>query len=433
MKNRTILTLLLLAVGLAASGQIRNRLGIEDAIFLRYANGRMQQYNPENILVADSIYRHGVYKNDPGMKMLALSLELPVRFVQKDSVRVGAIVKELKSLSKAGRKMNEFCYVTMYDYCNLLIMDGRISDAMLEAREMSGSATEKKSALGQMYAYRIIGIIQSYRTNSVLAVSNFKRAAEFCIQAKEEQELPNIYIFIAQELIRMGRFGEADEYCTMAEEYQDFYPALRVKCTMTRAYLYDSRGDTEAFNECYARLVSDPLYRVQTDSDNRVLMEICRLRSQGLYSRAIESADSLLSAKKRYEQKHPVYALMDEWEDAYDQLLNLMNTKDSIYIVVQNEDMAILDAELNNAQLRFEAARMKARQETAILLGMIFLFVLVSAAIMVSQWNLNTNLDNLRRRNMDALASRDAYRRALDAKEKENEMRTRILQRDNWI
>ena len=142
---------------------------------------------------------------------------------------------------------------------------------------------------------------------------------------------------------------------------------------------------------------------------------------------------SLLSAKKRYEQKHPVYALMDEWEDAYDQLLNLMNTKDSIYIVVQNEDMAILDAELNNAQLRFEAARMKARQETAILLGMIFLFVLVSAAIMVSQWNLNTNLDNLRRRNMDALASRDAYRRALDAKEKENEMRTRILQRDNWI
>ena len=126
-------------------------------------------------------------------------------------------------------------------------------------------------------------------------------------------------------------------------------------------------------------------------------------------------------------------ALIDNWEGAYDQLLQLMNTKDSIYIVVQNEDMAILDAELNNAQLRYETARMKARQEIGILLGMIFLFVLVSVAIMVSQWNLNMNLDNLRSRNLNSLASRDAYRRALDAKEKENEMRTRILQNNTRI
>ena len=433
MKYRSLFFFLTAFLCVQASGQIRNRLGVDDAIFLRYANGRMQQYNPQNILVADSLYRHGVYKNDANIKMLALSLELPVRYSSRDSLRVEEIVKELKILSNTNRKINDFYYLTMYDYCNLLIMDGRISDAMLEARDMSTRASEKKSPSGQMYAYRIIGIIQSYRTNSVLAIRNFERAADFCIQAKEEQELPNIYIFMAQELIRMGRYREAGDYCSLAEEYQDFYPALRVKTAMTRAYLYDAEGSKAAFEESYRKLVSNPLYRVQTDSDTRILMEICRLRSEGRYPSALISADSLISAKKRFEQKHALFALIDDWEDAYDQLLQLMNTKDSIYIVVQNEDMAILDAELNNAQLRYETARMKARQEIAILLGMIFLFVLVSAAIMVSQWNLNMNLDNLRSRNLNSLASRDAYRRALDAKEKENEMRTRILQNNTRI
>ena len=110
MKNRLMMAFLLLASGLSAYGQIRNRLGVDDVVFQRYANGRMQQYNPENLLVADSIYRHGVYKNDTRVKMLALSLELPVRFIGKDTTRVNEIVTELKALSNTGKKISEFYY-----------------------------------------------------------------------------------------------------------------------------------------------------------------------------------------------------------------------------------------------------------------------------------------------------------------------------------
>ena len=48
MKNRLMMAFLLLASGLSAYGQIRNRLGVDDVVFQRYANGRMQQYIQEN-------------------------------------------------------------------------------------------------------------------------------------------------------------------------------------------------------------------------------------------------------------------------------------------------------------------------------------------------------------------------------------------------
>ena len=90
--------------------------------------------------------------------------------------------------------------------------------------------------------------------------------------------------------------------------------------------------------------------------------------------------------------------------------------------------MAILDAELNNARLRLEAQRMKSQREISILFGFIILFMLVTIAILFSQWNLKNNLDHLRERNRRELEARNAYRKAIDYKELENEMKTRILQ-----
>ena len=118
----------------------------------------------------------------------------------------------------------------------------------------------------------------------------------------------------------------------------------------------------------------------------------------------------------------------NDYRNAYDQLNGLMATKDSIYITVQNEDMAILDAELNNARLRLEAQRLKSQQEMSIMFGFILLFMIVTVSILFSQWSLEKNLDNLRERNRRELEARNAYRKAIDSKELENDMKTRILQ-----
>lgn len=425
---KRFIALLMIVFSVCASAQIRNRLGVGNELYLKYANGRIRQYDESNIALADSIYRYGIHKSDSRIRMLALSLELPPRFIRNDTVRVAEIVAELKSMSGYNSSMREFFFLTMYDYCSMLIMAGRISDAMLEARSMSSSAAAAGSNLGQMYSHRVIGLIQSYRSNSELAIYNFKKATEFCIRAKEEQELPIIYNMIAREYIKLNRFDEVEHYCTLAEEFQDFYPSLRVKTLLTKVYLYDAQDKAEEFNNVYQELIHNPLYYSQTDRDTRLMIEICWLRSCGRLDEALLKSDSLATDKERFGQKHLIYALDDDFKNAYLELGGLMAAKDSIYITVQNEDMAILDAELNNARLRLEAQHLKSQQEISILFGFIILFMLVTVAILFTQMNLNRNLDHLRERNRRELEARNAYRKAIDAKELENEIKTKILQ-----
>lgn len=421
-----LLALLLVAPG--GGAQIVNRLKVEDSVFQRYAYCRMQQYNPDNLALADTLYRVGRARENFRYLALGLSLEFPVRFAQGDYARMDEAVAELKSILLPHSDTRDFYYASLSEYCQYLIHVGRASDAMLEARGMERLAGEEGSALGKMYAHRIVGLIQSYRTNSYLAVENFTAAAEYCVAAKAEQEIPNLYLLIAQEYIRLRDFIKADEFCVKAEAYREFFPTLRIKSGMTRAYLYNAEGDMDSFWRTYDQLVGDPLYTMQVESDERFGMDVTYLQSRGLFDEALAAADSLGTAKDRHDRKHSIYAAQGRYGNAYGELNLLMSAKDSIYIAVQNEDMAILDAEMNNAKLREEAQRLKAQNEITTLLGFLVMFAIAFVSILFSQARLRENLDQMREKNRKILIARQAYRQALDAKEAENSLKTKILQ-----
>ena len=298
---------------------------------------------------------------------------------------------------------------------------------------MERAAGEENSAAGKMYAHRIRGLIQSYRTNSYLAIRNFTAAAGYCKEARAEQELPNLFILIAQEYIKIKDFEHAEDYCEQAERYTEFFPSLRIKTLMTRAYLYNAEGDKDAFWRTYDKLVGDPLYRVQTDSDSRFGLDVAYLQSRGLFEEALAKADSLGTARDRHEQKHGLYAAQERFRPAYEELSSLMSEKDSIYIRVQNEDMAILDAEMNNAQLRQDAQRLKAQNQMTIMLGFLVMFAIAFFSILISQYRLRQNLDELKQKNFEMLRARRAYQSALDAKEAENAVKIKILQKGKTI
>lgn len=436
---RAALTAALLLLPLAGNAQIVNRLGVDHDTFDRYAYGRMQLYNPQNLRLADSLYQVGVDRDDLRFKCMGLSLEFPVRFAQGDYDRMDEAVAEIKELLNGIKKFKPFLYATIHEYCQYLIHAGRVSTAMLEARALERDATEMKNAQGKMYSYRIVGLIQSYRSNSHLAIRNFLNAARYCREARAEQELPNLDIMIAQEYIRQGDFELAREYCDSAEFYQEYFPSLRIKVLMTRGYLYNATGDKEGLRQCYETIVANPLYKVQIESDDRYEMDVCYLRSRRLFEQAIAVADSISIPRTRHTLKHGIYADCHRWDTAYEELNELMEVKDSIYIKVQNEDLAILDAEMNNAELREEAIRQEARHQAeaqrlrhqnqnTILLGFLVMFAIAFFSILISQWQLRENLDNLKQKNNQSVLARQAYQKALDAKEAENAMKVKILQ-----
>ena len=80
MLRKLLFSLLALSACLFSQAQIVNRLRVDQETFLRYAYCRMQQFNPDNLAVADSLYAAGVARGDFRYKSLALSLEMPVRF-----------------------------------------------------------------------------------------------------------------------------------------------------------------------------------------------------------------------------------------------------------------------------------------------------------------------------------------------------------------
>ena len=428
----------LLAVGLtlllclAAPAQIVNRLRVDQETFLRYAYGRMQEFSLENLPLADSLYQAGVRQNNFRYKCLGLSLEIPVRFVQGDYDRMSRAAAEVKTLLADRKDLRDFYFSTLHEYSEFLVRLGYVSEAMLEARAMERLASAEKRPEGRMYAYRIIGLIQSYRENHVLAVKNLEKAVRYCKESRSEQELPNLYILLAQENVSMNRFPEAEAFCARAEEYEEFFPSIRLKADMTRAVLTYAQGDYPAFWEIYQSLVKDPLYTFQTDADTRGALDITYLRSRGSFIEALRRADTLRNDHDRLAQKHSLYAEMGAYSQAYGELARLMEEKDSTYIRVQNEDLAILDAEMNNAQLREEAQQLKVQNEMAIMAGFLVMFLVAFIAIIVQQWRLRENLDQLRERNTALLTDRRAFQQALDAMEAENSLRIKLLRKRNF-
>ena len=428
MARKCLAVLLFFFLCLTGKAQIVNRLRVDAPTFERYAYGRMQQYNPDNLVLADSLYQEGVRQNNFRYKCLALSLEMPVRFALGEYDRMDATAAEIKELLADRKDLREFYFPTLHEYCEYLVHIGRVSEAMLEARGMERLAAAENKPLGKMYAYRIIGLIQSYRDNPWLAVRNFTKAVRYSKESRAEQDLPNLYILIAQENVKMKNFPEAEDYCILAEEYQSFFPSIRLKALMTRAYLYHAQGREDRFWQCYESLIGNPLYKVQTAADTRHGLDIIYLRSKGLFEEALAKADSLGTALERSESKHGIYADQGAYDQAYAELSQLLNEKDSVYIKVQNEDLAILDAEMNNAQLREDAQRLKAQNQITILVGFLIMFAIAFFAILLSQFQLRQNLEEMRRKNNQNLATRRAFQKAMDAKESENEFKIRILQ-----
>ena len=426
--KRTLLILLLVLCGLGGRAQIVNRLRVDKPTFLRCAYGRMQEYNPDNLVLADSLYQAGVQQNNFRYKCLGLSLEMPVRFAQGDYARMDETAAEIKELLAERKDLREFYFSTLHEYCEFLVYAGRMGDAVLEARAMERLASQEKKPVGRMYAYRIIGLIQSHRNNPHLAILNLEKAVRYSREARAEQDLPNLYILLAQEHVKARQFIPAEDYCDKAAEYRTFFPAVGVKTQMTRAILLHAKGDNEAFWRCYEALLRDPLYTMQADADDRRGLDITYLRSKGLLDEALREAEALGTLRGRLEYRHGILADMDAYEGAYASLEQLMQEKDSIYIKVQNEDLAILDAEMNNAQLREEAQKLKARNQLTILLGFLLMFGIAFISILVQQWQLRANLDEMRRKNGEALAARRAFQKAMDAKESENEFKIKILQ-----
>jgi hypothetical protein len=83
---------------------------------------------------------------------------------------------------------------------------------------------------------------------------------------------------------------------------------------------------------------------------------------------------------------------------------------------------------MDNARLREEAERQKNRNQFLLLAGFLLMFFLGFLSVLIHQWRVRDNLDQMRAQQNSILMARRAYRQALDAKEAENAVKIKLLQ-----
>ena len=429
MRRRLVIALLFALLSLDGSAQIVNHLKADRSTYLTYADCRMRPFRAENLQIADSLYALGTAAGDYRITAYALHIRMALDYVKGDMEGMNASFEEIRSLVGERKEARFFWLGVEQEWCIDLIRTGHAAEAMLEARAMERQAVIDKSALGKLYAYKIIGLIQSERTNHTLAAENFLSAANFCRDARAEHELPFLYILLAQEFIELKQFGNAEQYCRLAEHYLSIYnKTLPIKTMRVRTLLCNARGRNAEFWQHYEELSQDPMYAIQLDAEDRHALEVLYLRSKGQLREALAVADSLGNDRMRYDLKQGLYASLGDYPSAYGELERLMVNKDSTYIRVQNEDLAILDKEMDNARLREEAQKLKAQNQATIFIGFLVMFAIAFMAILLSQWQLRENLEEMRRKNSEMLRSRRNFQKAMEAKEAEVNSKLQLLQ-----
>lgn len=427
--KRVLLAIIIQALtAFPSAAQIFNRMGVDESTFLRYAAGRLQPYDLSNLALADSLYKVGLDTGNDKVRLLALNLQIPALFAQGNTARMTQTVAEAKTIAGPHASCKDFLYQTVTDYCHHMILSGHASEAMIEAREMYRKASATDDQYGLMCSCKVIGGVHMFRSNPRQALRYLEKAVGFASKAGVDQELPSIYIQMAQEHIKLGDFATAQLYCDRAAQFQEFFPSLKVQTALTMAWISYEKGDLEALSEYYHKLQSNPLYKLQVDSHRRKELEVVWKKAQGRLAEAAASADDLETSLDSFEQAHVVYAQTGDYRKAYNSLLDLVAMKDSSYIKVQNEDMAVLDAEMNNAQLREDAQRLSFQNRTIVLVSFFCLVLLAVCALLISRSVIHSNLEALRRKNKEMRNARQEYIHALETMEMQNAMRVKLIQ-----
>lgn len=387
MKRIPVLVLLLFSF-FSASAQIQNRLDVDEDVFKIYAEGRLQPYDDSNVALGDSLFAIGVARNDYKIKAIALNLKLSPLLAQNNMVALNEVIEEMKSIRSSHPDINDIYIAAMYTYCQALTLSNQISAAMLNAREMSRVARESGDSFGMMMSYRTLGFIYDYRGNSQMAYNSYLAALPLCAEAAAKQELFSIHVLIAEQLISMRRYEEAEMYLAMVqEEYDPSIPWAESQIQMLRFMLYYSGYKPDEYQDSMDCLMESDNLEGVMDEETQYQMAAMFYLSKKDYATALEYAAKIVNDNNRHMMQADIFEEMGDYKKALGLYHHIVEAKDSINNVIQSEDIAMMDAELNLSSMRMKAEIAESQRNNIIAysLSILLAFLILFLSVMYSR------------------------------------------------
>lgn len=429
MKNAYIVSILLmLLTALTGSAQIMNRLGVDEDIFEAYSSCRLLPLEPSNLTIADSLYRIGVERNDYKIKTLALNVAFPAQYSLEDYDAMDKSIAEIKAIQEEHPDINDIYFVALYSYCQYLLYAERDNLAIIEAKNMVKNATEVGDPYGLMLSYRALAFIYDTRKNYKLAADCYKKAEEYCKSTDALVEHPTIEVLLAQELIELKQYDEARMYLADVEKHLDVSEILRVQFYYISALLGQHSGDNELFWKYYELLEGNDYYYAILDEDSQNLLSVFYFMSKGQNFKALEYAKLIVDEKLGTYALGDVYASLGEYKLSNDYYIKYISIADSLNVEIQNEDIAMLDVEMNNYQIREFAGKMQLKARTIEIFSLLAIMTLIATFLSIILVRTKRYQKNLEAKTIELQKATETAIDALENAKQANQIKTKFLQ-----
>lgn len=427
--KRSVAVLVFIVLSLASYAQIQNRLGVDEDIFEVYAAGRLSPYDEKNVALGDSLLRVAEQRDDYKIKTLALNLKLSPFFAFERFAEMDEAMDQLKELRRAHPDIRDIYNAAMYTYCQSLALANKISEAMLNAREMSRMASADQDPYGLMLSYRSMGFIYEYRGNNLMAYNSYLAALPLCTESGAIQEKSSMYLLLAEQLVMMDRPAEAEVYLNrLMDEFKDAGNWTPTQVEIIRFLLYSQGYGGDKYADSYDKLIHDENLDLLIDADTK--QRIISLHYLGArdYEHALTAAAKITNNDVRNDVKADIYEAMGNYQQALFATRQLLSVKDSVSNVIQSEDIALMDAELDLSTMKMKADLSEARRRAAISFAVSLLALLIVIFMIFTVLRHRKQARLLAEKNSALLQAQKATEEALQQAREASQAKQRFVQ-----
>lgn len=344
-------------------------------------------YNPMNIPLADSIYNHGVANRDTSEMIAGLMLQAFPLTILNEMDKVKDVTDEIRSYTYS--QEYKFAYFVAFQLqIRALIAQKNYIGSMTQARQMSRDAIALNYNIGINMSYYSMGLVLLLRENPRLAVTYFRQSEELSTKLSLPAKMTwPIYIEMTRAYALTEDYRSSFKYAKKAEETAiecgDIFIATRAKA-ISYVTLHQSLPAEQYIKEIDKVFQDTMLSKAFGPDELLIIKSQYELRKNNI-AKAIAIADSISAETEAMINKESIYQYIGDTVNAYKCRLRRDMLKDSLQTIIQTEDIAALDGEMNNASLRILAQELNNEKRTTIqICAVIMILLLLGTYIYIS-------------------------------------------------
>ena len=315
-KYKTLISILFMLFALAGGNYAdaqKNSLGIDNELFQYYKKIYPFRRDKKILLMADTLYRKSIVKNDVRGQALALNLPCYYYFSVKDEKMMEQATSRVKDFS-AKYNVDDVYFTAEVNYINFMLNNCHSYIALDMANKMKKTADKMKSNIGQYTSYEALANIHYQRDEYSLAIKWYSKARQYAENHLPDRRNINAYFRLAECCNIMKKYDEAIDYAQRGIKYT-IAPTTQLRNELELCIAYFHLGKKEDFMRLYSTISPNfklILYGYQRLYYVKIIYNIYK----GNYDEAIAIANNIKYDTERNQLLGIIYSHTGDYKEA---------------------------------------------------------------------------------------------------------------------